>query len=338
MFRLKDSVVFKEHFMRKLIYLSIIFVPLVCFADKIQSLPVSTYSIAAYDKETGQLGVAVQSHWFSVGTLVPWVKAGVGAVATQSFVKVEYGPNGLKLMENNLTSQEALDLLLKQDEDSDIRQVGMVDANGNAAAHTGSGCIQYAGHIVGNGYTVQANLMASPNVPGAMVLAYESTDGELVDKLMAALEAAEKEGGDIRGKQSAAILIMTGKPTGIEWRDKVFDLRIEDHPEPITEMKRLIRIARAYQHANKGDLFLEKNMVDSALVEYDQASIYYPENPELPFWTAVSLANEKKIDEALPIFKDVFKRAPNLRDLIPRLVRASLLPNDEVMIKEIQSQ
>lgn len=301
-----------------------------------QSIPVSTYSIVAYDEATGQLGVAVQSHWFSVGSLVPWVKAGVGAVATQSFVKVEYGPNGLKLMSKGFSAEDALKILVEDDEHSAVRQVGMVDAKGNAAAFTGENCIQYAGHIVAKNYTVQANLMTSATVPTAMVRAYEITKGDLVDRLMAALEAAEKEGGDIRGKQSAAIVVTTGEPTGIDWKDKLFDLRIEDHPEPIIEMKRLIRVARAYQHANQGDLYLETEEVDKALKEYDLAAEYYPENPELPFWTAVSLASVGRVEEALLIFKEVFERAPDLRDLIPRLVPAGLLPDDDELIERIQ--
>lgn len=321
--------------MRKIL---ILLLPIFIYSQDIQSIPVSTYSIVAYDKETGQLGVAVQSHWFSVGTLVPWVKAGVGAVATQSFVKVDYGPNGLKLMERGFSASEALNTLVNVDENSAVRQVGMVDTNGNAVAHTGKNCIQYAGHIVGKGYTVQANLMASPKVPATMVRAYESTDGELVDKLLTALEAAEKEGGDIRGKQSAAILVTTGKPTGIEWQDKLFDLRIEDHPDPVTEMKRLVKVARAYKHANQGDLYLEEGKVDSALIEYNLATEYYPENPELPFWTAVSLAGVNRIEEALPIFKEVFERAPNLRGLVPRLIPAGLLPENEELIEEIIGQ
>jgi len=316
----------------------ILLIPFLIYSQQIQSIPVSTYSIVAYDEDTGQLGVAVQSHWFSVGSLVPWVKAGVGAVATQSFVKVDYGPNGLKLMEKGFSASEALNTLINVDENSGVRQVGMVDAKGNAVAHTGKKCIQYAGHIVGKGYTVQANLMVSPEVPAAMVGAYESSKGELVDKLLAALAAAEKEGGDIRGKQSAAILITTGNPTGIEWQDKLFDLRIEDHPDPVTEMKRLVRVARAYQHANQGDLYLEEGDVDKALIEYDLATEFYPENPELPFWTAVSLAGVNRIDEALPIFKEVFERAPDLRDLVPRLVPAGLLPDDMKLIEEITNQ
>ena len=310
-----------------------------CFAaEEHQSIPVSTYSIVAYDEETGQLGVAVQSHWFSVGSLVPWIKAGVGAVATQSFVKVEYGPNGLKLMGKGFSAEDALKILVEEDENSAVRQVGMVDTKGNAAAFTGENCIQFAGHIVGKNYTVQANLMASSTVPTAMVRAYETTKGELVDKLLATLEAAQREGGDIRGKQSAAIVVTSGEPTGIAWKDKLFDLRIEDHPEPIKEMKRLIRISRAYQHANQGDLYIETGEIDKALKEYNLAAEYYPENPELPFWTAVSLASVDRVNEALPIFKEVFKKAPDLRDLIPRLIPAGLLPDDKELVKKIQEQ
>jgi uncharacterized Ntn-hydrolase superfamily protein len=303
-----------------------------------RSRPVSTYSIVAYDEETGQLGIAVQSHWFSVGTLVPWIKAGVGAVATQSFIKVEYGPNGLKLMGKEFSADDALKILVKEDENSAIRQVGMVDVKGNAAAFTGEKCIQFAGHIVGKNYTVQANLMASATVPTAMVRAYEITKGELVDRLMAALEAAQKEGGDVRGKQSAAIIITSGEPTGIDWKDKLFDLRIEDHPEPITEMKRLIRVSRAYQHANQGDLYIETGEIDKALNEYNLAAKYYPENPELPFWTAVSLASVDRVEEALPIFKEVFEKAPDLRDLVPRLIPVGLLPDDKKLIERIRKQ
>jgi uncharacterized Ntn-hydrolase superfamily protein len=324
--------------MRKITIVLILLLQNFIISQEHQSIPVSTYSIVAYDEETGQLGIAVQSHWFSVGSLVPWIKAGVGAVATQSFVKVEYGPNGLKLMEKGFSAEDALKILVEEDENNTVRQVGMVDAKGNAAAFTGENCIQFAGHIVGNNYTVQANLMASATVPTAMVRAYETTKGELVDRLMAALEAAQREGGDIRGKQSAAIVVVSGKPTEIEWKDRLFDLRIEDHPEPIIEMKRLIRVSRAYQHANQGDLYIETGEIEKALKEYDLAAEYYPENPELPFWTAVSLASVNRADEALPIFKEVFEKAPDLRDLIPRLIPAGLLPDDKELIKRIQKQ
>ena len=300
-----------------------------------ESIPVHTYSIVALDAETGELGVAVQSHWFSVGSLVPWAKAGVGAVATQSFVKVDYGPDGLKLMEGGMSAESALNKLVMEDEGEAVRQVAMIDVKGNVAAHTGSKCIYAAGHQIGNNYSVQANLMENETVWPAMAKAFENTEGDLADKMMAALYAAEGEGGDIRGKQSAAMLIVTGEPTGVPWKDVVMDIRVDDHAEPLKELKRLIRVHRAYQHANKGDHYLELEEIEKALVEYEKASEFYPENPELPYWSAVTLASKGNLDQALPIFREVFQKEPRLRILTPRLVDAGLLPNDPALIEAI---
>jgi len=300
-----------------------------------ESVPVHTYSIVAYDEETGELGVAVQSHWFSVGSLVPWAKAGVGAVATQSFVKVEYGPEGLLRMENGQSAQEALNGLISEDSGESVRQVAMIDVHGDVAAHTGSKCIYAAGHLIGKNYSVQANLMDKESVWPAMAEAFEGAEGDLAEKMMMALEAAEIEGGDIRGKQSAAMLIVSGNPTGVAWKDIVLDLRVDDHAEPLNELRRLIRIHRAYQHANKGDHLLEKDDIEKALIEYEKASEFYPENPELPYWAAITMASKGNLDKALPIFLDVFKREPRLRTLTPRLVNSGLLPNDKQMLKQI---
>jgi uncharacterized Ntn-hydrolase superfamily protein len=300
-----------------------------------ESVPVHTYSIVAYDEETGELGVAVQSHWFSVGSLVPWAKAGVGAVATQSFVKVEYGPEGLLRMENGQSAQEALNGLISEDSGESVRQVAMIDVHGDVAAHTGSKCIYAAGHLIGKNYSVQANLMDKESVWPAMAEAFEGAEGDLAEKMMMALEAAEIEGGDIRGKQSAAMLIVSGDPTGVAWKDIVLDLRVDDHAEPLNELRRLIRIHRAYQHANKGDHLLEKDDIEKALIEYEKASEFYPENPELPYWAAITMASKGNLDKALPIFLDVFKREPRLRTLTPRLVNSGLLPNDKQMLKQI---
>ncbi len=291
----------------------------------------------AHDPATGQLGVAVQSHWFSVGVLVPWAKAGVGAVATQSFVKVEYGPDGLKLMEQGFTAGQALKKLVSTDDGEAVRQVAMIDIHGNVAAHTGKRCIYAAGDQQGKNYSVQANLMEHETVWPAMAEAFESSSGDLADRMMAALTAAEAKGGDIRGKQSAAMLIVTGEPTGIPWKDKVLDLRIDDHPEPLQELQRLIRVHRAYQHANKGDLYVEHKEIEKALIEYKKAAKYYPENPELPYWSAVTLADIGRVKEALPIFRDVFSREPRLRTLIPRLVKSGLLPDNNNLIDQIIS-
>ena len=305
--------------------------------DSYEYRPVHTYSIVAYDDSTGQLGVAVQSHWFSVGSLVPWAKAGVGAVATQSLVKVEYGPDGLKGMEDGKVPHVVLSELLADDEGRDLRQVAMIDANGNVATHTGVKCIAHAGHQIGNNYSVQANIMEKPTVCSAMGHAFENAKGDLADRMMASLEAAENEGGDLRGKQSASMLIVTGDPTGIAWKDIVMDIRIDDHKEPLKELKRLIRINRAYKHANKGDHYLELEKIDDAMAEYKKASYYYPENPELPYWSAVTLAGIGDLDKALPIFENVFQREPNLRILTPRLVNSGILPDDDTLIESIMN-
>ena len=309
------------------------------FSQKISSMrPVSTYSIVALDEITGELGVAVQSHWFSVGFLVPWAKAGVGAVATQSFVKVDYGPDGLQLMESGITAVDALKTLTSKDDGEAVRQVGMIDIKGNVAAHTGSRCIKYAGHIVGENYSVQANMMANGTVPKAMAVAFEKTKGDLADRMMAALEAAEAEGGDIRGKQSAAMVIVSGEPSGVDWKDIKLSLRIEDHPTPLIELKRLIRVHRAYQHANMGDHYMETEEIDKALIEYSKAAEYYPENAELPYWSAVALANGGRLEEALPVFQSVFQRNPDLKTMTPRLVKSGLLPDDKSLISKIMNQ
>jgi len=300
-----------------------------------ESTPVHTYSIVAFDEETGELGVAVQSHWFSVGFLVPWAKAGVGAVATQSFVKVDYGPEGLNRMEHGQSAEEALTSLLAEDDGKAVRQVAMIDVKGSVAAHTGTKCIYAAGHQIGKNYSVQANLMEKATVWPSMANAFERSNGDLAEKMMAALEAAEAEGGDIRGKQSAAMLVVSGDPTGIPWKDVVMDIRVDDHAEPLKELKRLIRVHRAYQHANKGDHYLEMEEIEKALVEYEKASEFYPENPELPYWSAVTLASKGNLDQASPIFREVFQKEPRLCILTPRLVNSGLLPDDTALIEAI---
>jgi len=300
--------------------------------------PVSTYSIVALDEETGQLGVAVQSHWFSVGTVVPWAKAGVGAVATQSIAEPSYGPKGLALMEQGIPADEALQSLLVKDIGKNVRQVAMVDAQGNVGAHTGSRCISHAGHLTGKNFSVQANIMAKSTVPSAMVRAFESTRGDLAERMLAALDAAEAEGGDLRGRQSASMLVVSGEPTGDPWTDRIVDLEIADHENPLIELRRLLRISRAYRHAQRGDEYMEKNEMDNALQEYSAATKLYPENPELPFWTAVTLAQTGELQKALPIFKDVFSRNGNLRELIPRIVQARFLTVEKDILQDIMDQ
>ena len=311
---------------------------LVCLCAETPLRPISTYSIVALDAETGQLGVAVQSHWFSVGTVVPWAKAGVGAVATQSIAEPSYGPKGLALMEQGIPADEALQSLLAKDIGKNVRQVAMVDAQGNVGVHTGSRCISHAGHLTGKNYSVQANIMTKSTVPSAMAQAFESTAGDLAERMLAALDAAEAEGGDLRGRQSAAMLVVSGEPTGDPWVDRIVDLDVADHENPLIELRRLYRISQAYRHAQKGDEYMEKNEMDSALQEYSAATKLYPENPELPFWTAVTLAQTGELEKAIPIFKDVFSRNGNLRELVPRIVRAGFLTVEQNVLREILAQ
>jgi uncharacterized Ntn-hydrolase superfamily protein len=282
--------------------------------------------------------VAVQSHWFSVGPIVPWAEAGVGAVATQSFVDPSYGPLGLALMRAGKSAPEALKALLAADEGREVRQVAMIDAQGRVAAHTGKNCIAAAGHHVGENYSVQANLMDKDTVWPAMAKAFETATGDLTDRLLAALEAAESEGGDIRGRQSAALLVVRGESSGRPWRDRVVDLRVEDHPNPVEELKRLVRVHRAYQHMDAGDLCSEKQDWDCATREYGAAERILPEQVEIVFWHAVTLANKGRVEEALPLFQRVFAREPKWAELVARLPAAELLPANPELLQRIQSQ
>ena len=304
-------------------------------SQELKSYPCHTYSIVARDPSTGEMGVAVQSHYFSVGPVVPWAEAGVGAVATQSLVDVSYGPLGLDLMRAGKTAQEALKALLAGDKNNAVRQVAMIDAQGNVAAHTGDKCIPAAGHIVGKNYSVQANLMLNDKVWPAMSKAFENTKGSLAERMLAALDAAQAQGGDIRGKQSAAILIVKGKSSGKPWQDKILDLRVEDNPEPLKELRRLVKIAEAYHHSDLGDLALEKKDLKTALKEYAEARRLYPENVELEFWEATALVNNNRVDQSLPIFKEVFEKDPIWKELVRRLPSVDLLPKDEKVIKRI---
>lgn len=297
--------------------------------------PVHTFSIVARDPDTGQIGVAVQSHWFNVGSSVPWAEAGVGAVATQSFVDPSYGKLGLDLMRAGKSAPEALKSLLAGDEGRDVRQVAMIDAQGRVAAHTGAKDIPEAGHIVGKNYSVQANLMLSDKVWGAMSQAFENTKGDLAEKMMAALEAAQSVGGDIRGKQSAALIVVSGKSTGKPWADKIFDLRVDDSPEPLKELRRLLLVHRAYNHMNAGDLAVEKGDNEGALREYSAAAKLVPDNAEMVYWHAVALVNMNRVDESLPLFKKVFSMDKNWLTLTPRLPKVGLLPNDPKIIDRI---
>ena len=297
--------------------------------------PVHTFSIVARDPATGELGVAVQSHWFGIGPLVPWVEAGVGAIATQSFVDPSYGKLGLELMRAGKSAPETLKALLAADEGRDVRQVAMIDTQGRVAAHTGRKDIQAAGHQIGNNFSVQANLMLNDTIWPAMARAFQSAKGDLADRMMAALDAAQAAGGDIRGRQSAALIVVNGKSTGKAWVDRRFDLRVDDSAEPLKELRRLVVLQRAYNHMNAGDLAVERKDNQGALREYSAAAALAPGNMEMVFWHAAALVNMGRVDESLPLFRRVFTADRNWRTLTPRLAAVGLLPADQKVIDRI---
>ena len=294
-----------------------------------------TYSIVARDTVTGEMGVAVQSHWFSVGSLVAWGKAGVGVVATQSFINPSFGPRGLSLLENGLSPKLAVETLLDLDEGREVRQLAILDVDGNVDAYTGKNCIEAAGHIIGDNFSVQANLMEKNTVWPAMAKAFKNSKGSLAERMLLALEAAQNEGGDIRGKQSVAILVVKGKSTGNSWEDKVVDLRVEDSEDPLKEMRRLLTIHTAYEFMNQGDLAVETGNNVLAKEHYMNAQKLNPENLEMKYWYAVTLANNGELVEAKSIFKEIFNQNSHWKTLTPRLIKAKLLTVTNKQLEEI---
>ncbi len=296
-----------------------------------------TFSIVARDPVTGEMGVAVQSHWFSVGTIVAWGEAGVGVVATQSFVNPAFGPDGIVLMKQGMNADDVLDKLIDEDEGRDLRQLAVLDVNGNVKAYTGKNCIYGAGHVVGENYSVQANLMLNDEVWSAMSEAFENSTGPLAERMVTALEAGQNAGGDIRGKQSACLLIVRGEATGKLWEDRLIDIRVDDSPEPIKELKRLLKVHRAYDHMNSGDLAVEHGDMELAMQEYIAAEEMFPDNEEMKYWHAVTLVNNGDLKNALPIFKEVFNKNENWKTLTPRLLPTGLLKVNEEQLEKILS-
>lgn len=322
--------------MKKILFLLSIIIGHSAFAQfHKQSEPFAhTYSIVAMDPETGEMGVAVQSHWFSVGSVVIYGEAGVGVVATQSLVNPSYGPKGLALMKQGLSPQQALDALLANDEGEMYRQVAFLNHEGNKATHTGSLCIDAAGHKQGKNYSVQANMMLNNTVWDAMAKAFESAEGPLSEKLLASLKAAEAEKGDIRGRQSAAIKIVKPEATGNSWEGTVMDLRVEDHENPIQELERLIKVHKAYDYMNRGDFAMEVGDSKKAEEMYLNAQNLFPDNIEMRYWYAINLLNNDETEKAYPILKSIFEADDNWRILTSRLKKSQLLSiSDEELEK-----
>ncbi len=299
---------------------------------------VHTYSIVARDPDTGEMGVAVQSHWFSVGTVVTWGEGGVGVVATQAFSNISFGPRGLKLLKKGMSAKLAVEALIASDEGRELRQLAIIDAKGGVATHTGKKCIPSAGHITGANHSVQANLMISSRVWPAMDRAFQKAKGTLAERMLRALEAGEAAGGDIRGRQSAALLVVRGKATGSSWEDRLVDLRVDDSAEPLKELRRLLDVHQAYERMNQGDVALETGDMALARSHYSAAESLFPENEEMRFWHAVTLASNGLLDESLPLFKDVFRRNKNWRILARRLVPSGQLLVDKAGLALILAQ
>ena len=332
--------------------------------------PVHTFSIVARDPVTGEMGAAVQSHWFAVGANVIWAEAGVGAVATQSFIDPSYGPLGLASLRAGRSAPDALRGLLAADPNRNVRQVAMIDSQGRVAAYTGSKDIQAAGDIVGTArkdeqptlrpspdpedswihtgrdFSVQANLMANDKVWPAMAQAFQQAKGDLADRLLAALDAAQTVGGDIRGRQSAAIIVVKAKPSGRPWDDRLFDLRVDDADQPIRELRRLVALQRAYNHMNAGDAAVERHDNEAALREYSAAEAVAAKTEgvlpsrlaEMVYWHAVALVTMGRVEDSLPLFGKAFAVQPGWRELTRRLPRSGLLPDDPRLIERIVAQ
>lgn len=294
-----------------------------------------TYSIVARDPETGQFGVAVQSHFFSVGPIVAWAEAGVGAVATQAHAEVSYGPRGLELMRGGTPAGRALGVLVFSDKEAERRQVAMVDSLGRVAAHTGERCIPEASDRQGEGVSVQANMMLKATVPDAMLAAYESATGDLADRLLAALDAAEAEGGDIRGKQSAALLVVQGRPSDKPWADRVIDLRVEDHPQPLEELRRLSAMRRAYDAVERAEQAALEGDMETAAAEYAKAEPGFGDNVEASFWAGVSLAAAGQEEQGRALLAKSFARHDGWKELLRRLPAAGMFPDDPALIERL---
>jgi len=283
----------------------------------------------ARDQENGELGVAVQSHYFQVGPVVPWALSGVGAIATQSQVNVSYGPVGLEMLRSGFTAAQTLKALTAGDAMPEVRQAAIVDAAGHVAAHTGTRCIPAAGHRTGAGYSCQANLMEKDTVWDAMAEAFEQTKGGLAERMMAALDAAEAEGGDIRGKQSAAMLVVRGTPTGRSWEDRLIDIRVEDHPEPLPELRRLLSIRRAYDADTEADHLDEAGNTEAAREMRVAALEAAPDNVELRFWAGIALCQAGELADGAKFVAEAIAHDRRWDELINRLVQSQRMTAQE---------
>jgi uncharacterized Ntn-hydrolase superfamily protein len=279
----------------------------------------ATYSIVARDPATGELGVAVQSNYFSVGTEVSWAEPGVGAIATQAIIEVSYGPKGLELLAQGVSPEQALEQLVTQDPGAPLRQVGVVDAQGRVAAHTGAACIPACSHALGESYSIQGNMLDSDEVLRAMGPAFEKAEGDLAERLMVALEAAERAGGDVRGRQSAALLVVSGERPENSWEGRLFDLHVEDDPHPLAELRRLLRVRRAFTLFEQARVNIGLGDLDTALEQIHRARELKPDDSQFAFWIGMALANVGRNEEAKRWLAEAFESTEAWREMAYRL-------------------
>lgn len=295
----------------------------------------STFSIVAFDPLTKDLGVAVQSRYFSVGSVVPWAEADVGAVATQSFCNVSYGPNGLQLLKKGLSVDQVTDRLTKGDSGKDYRQLGIIDSKGEASAFTGKRCLKWAGSKVGKGYAAQGNILAGEEVIQNISNKFQYTKGDLAERLVAALEGGEAAGGDVRGRQSAALLVVRRNFGRAGYGDRYIDLRVEDHPDPIAELRRLLNLHRVYSLIDYSEDSLTKGDMKSALRYLKKAISMSQENDDA--YIDLGIVNLKlgKKKEAIIAFKQALRLNPNIKMLIKQLPDVGLMEPNVKIFKEL---
>jgi uncharacterized Ntn-hydrolase superfamily protein len=285
-----------------------------------------TYSIIGRDHDSGEVGIAVESRWFHAGQDLAWIEPGVGAVCTQAMIEPAYGFRGLQLLRDGHSAEDALAELTAADEGRDIRQVAIADADGRYAQHTGAGCVAAAGHATGKDCCAQGNMLASDTCWGAMVAAFEETGGNLTDRLLAALAAAEREGGDARGRQAARILVRPAQATGIPWQDRVVDLQVVDHPDPVPELRRLVNVSRAYDHLGRAFERVDRGDVAAALNEAAAAHALAPADDQITFWRASFLGLAGRIDEAVAAGREATQAHSGWPEFLRRCADAGLAP------------
>jgi uncharacterized Ntn-hydrolase superfamily protein len=278
-----------------------------------------TYSIIGRDPETGAIGIGVQSRWFHAGQDVAWIEPGVGAVCTQAIVEPRYGPDGLRLLRGGRSPAQALDELTAADGGRDLRQVAIADAEGRFAQHTGARCVAAAGHATGDDCCAQGNMLARDTCWDAMVGAFEAGDGDLIDRLLSALDAAERAGGDARGRQSAAIVVWTEEV-------RTVDLRVADHPEPVQELRRLVDVKRAYDRLGNATDLAQQGELVAAAAEVDAAHALAPADDQITFWRATMLAGAGRIEEAATAWEEATRAHPGWPAFLDRCIEAGMLP------------